>query len=72
MWGLPDEFHSDIEFVLKDELMAVRITGAAHAEIGSSRQIFAALTRLLCRVLAGGLPEADHDVWKLFDNCWSQ
>jgi len=69
-WGLPDEYRSAVVSALDDEVQGALVSQAAHGEMGSSQQVFAALTRLVCRVLAGGLPDDDADVWRLLDKCW--
>jgi hypothetical protein len=68
--GLPDEYRSAVSEALADEVQAVLVSRAAHGEVGSSAQVFAGLTRLLCRVLASGLPQGDDEVWRLRDACW--
>lgn len=42
---------------------------AAHGQPGSSKVVYAALTRFLCRVLAEGVPGDDGEVWHLWDAC---
>lgn len=70
-WGLPQEYTAAIEAVLHAEPQQVVISQAAHGEIGSSPYVFACLTRLLCRILAAGLPVEDDEVWRLRDQCWT-
>jgi len=70
LWGLPDEYRSAVVSALDDEVQGALVSQAAHGEVGSSRNVFTALTHLLCRVLAGGLPDNDEDVWRLLDKCW--
>jgi hypothetical protein len=72
IWGLPDEYVNAVTAVLEEEVQPVLVSHAAHGEIGSSRDVFAALTRLLCRLLAGGLPQDEEDVWRLRDRCWGE
>ena len=68
--GLPDEYRAAVSGALADEVQAVVVSRAAHGKIGSSSEVFAGLTRFLCRVLAGGLPQDDEEVWRLRDACW--
>jgi hypothetical protein len=72
IWGLPEEYATVVAAVLSDELQPVLVSQAAHGEVGSSQYVFAGLTRLLCRLLAGGLPPAEEDVWRLRDRCWGE
>jgi hypothetical protein len=72
IWGLPDEYVNAVTAVLDEDVQPVLISHAAHGEIGSSNFVFAGLTRLLCRLLAGGLPPDEEDVWRLQDKCWSE
>jgi hypothetical protein len=72
IWGLPDEYVNAVTTVLDEEVQPVLISHAAHGEIGSSSSVFAGLTRLLCRLLAGGLPPDEEGVWRLRDKCWGE
>ena len=68
--GLPGEYRSVVLGALADGVQAVMVSRAAHGEVGSSAYVFAGLTRFLARVLAGGLPTDDQEVWRLLDSCW--
>jgi len=57
--------------VLEVQPQPVWVTAAAHGAIGSSEYVFQRVALLLCRVLAGGLPAEDHEVWRLLDSCWN-
>ena len=72
VWGLPDEYKSNVLTVLQDQAQAALISRAAHGEIGSSPRVFGSLTRMVCLVLAGGLPTDDEETWRLFDRCWDE
>ncbi len=71
-WGLLPEYEQAVAAVLRSEPQPVLVTHAAHAEIGSSQVAFEGVTRLLCRILAGGLPDDDDEVWRLRDRCWQR
>jgi len=71
VWGLPEEYETAVLAVLGHEPQQLLISHAAHGEIGSSELVFAALTRLLCRLLAAGVPADEGDVWRLWDRCWN-
>lgn len=69
-WGLPLEYQPAVDAVLRAEPQPVLISHAAHGAIGSSQAAFAGAARLLCRILAGGLPSDDAEIWRLRDRCW--
>lgn len=69
-WGLPAEYETAVADVLEHEPQAVVVSHAGHGQIGSSQIAFRGVARLLCRVLAGGLPSEDEAVWRLRDRCW--
>lgn len=69
-WGLPSEYEAAVAAVLASDPQSVLVSHAAHAEVGSSQVAFEGVARLLCRILAGGLPDADEEVWQLRDRCW--
>jgi hypothetical protein len=72
IWGLPEEYATVVAAALDDDAQPVLVSQAAHGEVGSSQYVFAGLTRLLCRLLAGGLPSDEEDVWRLRDKCWGE
>jgi hypothetical protein len=69
-WGLPAEYEAAVAEALEDQPQAVMVSQAAHGRIGSSVYVFRGLTVLLCRLLAGGVPSEDAEIWKLRDRCW--
>ncbi len=71
-WGLPAEYEAAVADVLEHEPQAVVVSHAAHGLVGSSQAAFRGVARLLCRVLAGGLPSEDEAVWRLRDRCWQE
>jgi hypothetical protein len=70
-WGLPAEYEAAVGLALESQLQTVAVSQAAHGLVGSSVDVFRALTVLLCRLLAGGVPREDAEIWKLRDRCWS-
>ncbi len=70
-WGLPAEYEAAIAEAMEDQPQAVVVSQVAHGRIGSSMYVFRCLTVLLCRLLAGGVPNEDAEVWKLRDRCWA-
>ncbi len=66
VWGLPEEYEPAVLAALDQEPQRLLISHAAHGEIGSSPLVFTALTRLLCRLLAAGVPADEDDLWRLW------
>jgi len=71
-WGLPAEYESVVVDALHDQLLTVSVSQAAHGTVGSSPHVFRALTNLLCRLLAEGVPLEDSEIWRLRDRAWNQ
>jgi hypothetical protein len=71
-WGLPAEYDAAVQSMLEVRPQPVRVSTAAHGAIGSSEYVFQRVALLLCRVLAGGLPTEDSEVWRLLDQCWNE
>lgn len=67
--GLPDDYRSTVVDVVCASPIPVRISAAAHGEIGSSQLVFRTLAHLLCRLLATGVPADDEVVWSFWDQC---
>lgn len=70
-WGLPNEYESAVDEALTYQASAIRIGTAAHGVVGSSSVVFGRLTFLLGRLLGGGVPAEDHEIWRLLDSCWN-
>jgi hypothetical protein len=70
-WGSQPEFEVAILDALQSQPQGVLVSQAAHGAIGSSPYVFARLARFLGRILATGVPAEDAEVWRLFDQVWS-
>lgn len=70
-WGLPAEYESAVVSVLHEAQPPLLVAGAAHGLVGSSQHVFAALTRLLRRLLVDGIPADEDALWQLRDACWT-
>jgi hypothetical protein len=70
-WGLEPEYESAILDALESQPQGVLVSTAAHGAIGSSPYVFARLATFLCRILSTDVPVEDSEVWRLFDQVWS-
>jgi hypothetical protein len=70
-WGSQPEFEVAILDALQSQPRGVLVSQAAHGAIGSSPYAFARLARFLGRILATDVPAEDAEVWRLFDQVWS-
>jgi hypothetical protein len=70
-WGSQPEFDVAILDALQSQPQCVLVSQAAHGAIGSSPYVFARLARFLGRILATDIPAEDAEVWRLFDQVWS-
>jgi hypothetical protein len=70
-WGSQPEFEVAILDALQSQPQGVLVSQAAHGAIGSSPYVFARLARFLGRILTTGVPAEDAEVWRLFDQVWS-
>jgi hypothetical protein len=68
-WGLPPEYEEAVMEVLMAQPQPVVVSKSAYGEVSSSVQSFRTIALMLCQILSVGLPEAEDDVWKLFDRC---
>jgi hypothetical protein len=71
-WGLPREYEDAISEILSAQPVPVTVSKSAYGQVSSSAHAFRTVALMLCRILGGGLPSADHDVWKLYDSCHSE
>lgn len=71
-WGLTQEYEEVVAATLATQPVSVSVSSAAVGQLGSSAQVFKALTIMLCRVLGADVPRADADVWRLWDRCWNE
>lgn len=70
-WGSQPELEVAVSDALQSQPEGVLVSQMAHGAFGSSPHVFARLTLLLCRILATDVPAEDADVWRLFDQVWS-
>lgn len=70
-WGLPQEYEAPLLDALRRQPVPMRISTAAHGEVGSSLHVFQSLAALLGRVLAAGVPPEDEELWRWRDACWN-
>jgi hypothetical protein len=69
--GLEPEYEVAILDALGSQPHGVLVSQAAHGAIGSSPRVFARLARFLGHILVTDVPAEDAEVWRLFDQVWS-
>jgi len=70
-WGLEPEYEIAVLDALGSQPQGVLVSQAAHGAIGSSPYVFARLARFLGHILVTDVPAEDAEVWRLFDQVWS-
>lgn len=62
--GLLPEYREAVRSAAGDRL---RITAAAHGDVGSSRAVFSSLATLLLYLLESGVPDSEEVLWQRWD-----